>query len=108
MHAMHNQMWLSNTFDNSAKICHVLTGIIKARESLLAFAYIVDIPMDILKNMCYAFDQTQKSHTTEVNLVLHPSHSFQGQFQNTIPIFNKLHNAPVNWAQISTLLYKER
>lgn len=83
MYVMHDQMWFSNTFDNSTKICHVLTGIIKARGILLAFAYIVDIPMYILKNMCYAFDQTQKSHATEVNLVLHPSHSFQGQFQNT-------------------------
>lgn len=89
-------MSFSNTFDNTTKLCHVLTGIIKTRGSLLTFAYITDVSMYILKKMCHAFDQTQKSHVTEVNLVLPLSHSFQGQFQNALPTFKKLHNALVN------------
>lgn len=108
MYIMRNQMGLLNTFDNTTKLCRVLTGIIKAKGGLLTFAYSVGFPMYILKKMCYAFDETQRSHRTEVNLVLHPSHSFQGHFQNILPIFNKLHSALVNWAQISTLLHKER
>lgn len=46
MYVMHDQI---NTFDNSTKICHVLTEIMKARGSLLAFAYIADIPMYIFE-----------------------------------------------------------
>lgn len=84
---MHNQMWLSNTFDNTTKICHVLTGVIKARGSLLTFAYTVGLPMYVLKKMCYAFAQIQKNYTIEVNHVSHPSHSFQGQLKNTTPMF---------------------
>lgn len=56
LYIMYNQMRLSNTFDNTTKLCRVLTGIIKARGSLLTFAYIVDFPMYILKKLCYAFD----------------------------------------------------
>lgn len=58
--------------------------------------------------MIYAFDQTQNSHTTQVNLVSYPPHSFQRQFQNALPVFNKPHDALVNWAQILKLLHKER
>lgn len=104
MDIMNNQMWFSNTFDNTTKIYCVLTGIIKAKESLLTLAYIVDFPMYILKKMCYAFDQAQRSHAIKINLDLHPFYSFQGQFPSTLPIFNKLPNALVNWTQISTLL----
>lgn len=108
MYIKPNQIWLSNTFDNTTEIHCALTGVIKMRGSLLTFAYIVDFPMYILKTMCSAFDRAQTSHRMEVNLVLHLPHSFQRQFQNTLPISNKLHNALVNWAQISMLLHQER
>ena len=55
-------MGLSNTFDNTTKRHSILTGIVKAKGSLLMFAYIVDFCMTFKKKMCYAFYQTQKSH----------------------------------------------
>lgn len=72
MYIMHHQMGLLNTFDRTTEICSIL---IQASKSLLTFAYIIDSLLRILKKTCYAYDQTQKSHTTEVNPVLHPSHS---------------------------------
>lgn len=105
MYIMHHQMGLLNTFDRTTEICSIL---IQASKSLLTFAYIIDSLLHILKKMCYAFDQTQKSHTIEVNLVLHPSHSFSGQLQNILHVFNKLDNVLMIWAQTLTLLHKER
>lgn len=75
-----NQIQLSNTFDNTTEIHHALKGIIKARGGLLASTHIVKFSIYILNTMCFAFDQVQNSHTIEVNLVLHPPHSFQKHF----------------------------
>lgn len=65
-------------FDKTTNIYCVLTGIIKARECLLTLVYIVDFPMYFLEETYYAFDQTQKSNTTEVNIILLPSHHSKG------------------------------